>query len=75
MEFHENYPVAKLIPYARNSRTHNDEQVAQIMASIKEFSFTNPILIGADDVIKHDKKNFSSFTVGNIVNFRRKCHG
>ena len=51
MEFQENYPVNKLIPYARNSRTHNDEQVAQIVASIKEFGFTNPILIGADDVI------------------------
>lgn len=51
MEFHENYPVDKLIPYARNSRTHNDEQVAQIVASIKEFGFTNPILIGTDDVI------------------------
>lgn len=51
MEFQENYPVDKLIPYARNSRTHNDEQVEQIVASIKEFGFTNPILIGADDVI------------------------
>lgn len=51
MEFQENYPVDKLIPYARNSRTHNDEQIAQIVASIKEFGFTNPILAGADDVI------------------------
>lgn len=51
MEFQENYPVDKLIPYARNSRTHNEEQIAQIVASIKEFGFTNPILIGADDVI------------------------
>lgn len=51
MEFQENYPVDKLIPYARNSRTHNDEQIAQIVASIKEFGFTNPILVGADDVI------------------------
>lgn len=51
MEFQENYPLAKLIPYARNSRTHNDKQIAQIVASIKEFGFTNPILIGADDVI------------------------
>ena len=51
MEFQENYPVDKLIPYARNSRTHNDEQIAQIVASIKEFGFTNPILIGGDDVI------------------------
>lgn len=51
MEFQQNFPVDKLIPYARNSRTHNDEQVAQIMASIKEFGFTNPILIGSDNVI------------------------
>lgn len=51
MEFQENYPVDKLIPYARNSRTHNDEQIVQIVASIKEFGFTNPILVGADDVI------------------------
>lgn len=51
MEFHANFPVADLIPYARNSRTHNEEQIAQIMASIKEFGFTNPILIGNDNVI------------------------
>jgi ParB-like chromosome segregation protein Spo0J len=38
-------PLDDLIPYARNSRTHSDEQVAQIAASIREFSFTNPILI------------------------------
>jgi len=37
-----------LIPYARNSRTHSDAQVAQIAASIREFGFTNPILIDAE---------------------------
>jgi len=37
--------VADLIPYARNSRTHSDEQIAQIAGSIREFGFTNPILI------------------------------
>ena len=51
MEFHATFPVADLIPYARNSRTHNEEQIAQIMASMKEFGFTNPILIGSDNVI------------------------
>lgn len=51
MQFHATFPVADLIPYARNSRTHNEEQIAQIMASIKEFGFTNPILIGSDNVI------------------------
>lgn len=37
--------VADLIPYANNSRTHSEEQVAQIAASIREFGFTNPLLI------------------------------
>ena len=41
----------KLVPYARNSRTHSDEQVQQIMGSIKEFGFTNPILVDADGLI------------------------
>jgi DNA modification methylase len=36
--------VADLIPYARNARTHSDEQVAQIAASIREFGFTNPVI-------------------------------
>lgn len=38
----------ELIPYARNARTHDDAQVAQIAGSIKEFGFTNPILIDQD---------------------------
>jgi DNA modification methylase len=38
-------PIEALIPYARNSRTHSDEQVAQIAASIREFGFTNPVLV------------------------------
>ncbi len=47
----ERWPTAKLLPYARNARTHSDEQVAQIAASIAEFGFTNPILAGVDGVI------------------------
>lgn len=47
MEFYEHkvMAVADLIPYALNSRTHSDEQVAQIAASIREFGFTNPVLV------------------------------
>jgi len=41
----EHLEIESLIPYARNSRTHSDAQVAQIAASIKEFGFTNPVLI------------------------------
>ena len=40
--------IDALIPYARNSRTHSDGQVAQIAASIKEFGFTNPVLVDSD---------------------------
>src|SRR3569833_394634 len=47
----ERWPLDKLIPYARNARTHSDEQVAQIAASIREFGFVNPILAGSDSVI------------------------
>jgi hypothetical protein len=47
----QQWPVEKLIPYARNARTHSDEQVAQVAASIVEFGWTNPILVGADGVI------------------------
>ena len=45
------WPVERLIPYARNARTHSDEQVAQVAASIAEFGFVNPILVGPDGVI------------------------
>jgi DNA modification methylase len=41
----ERWPIDRLIPYARNSRTHSDPQVAQIAASIAEFGFNNPILV------------------------------
>ena len=40
--------ITNLIPYASNSRTHSDDQVAQIAASIKEFGFNNPILLDGD---------------------------
>lgn len=40
--------VEALIPYAKNSRTHDDAQVAQIAASIKEFGWTNPILVDGE---------------------------
>lgn len=47
----EQIEVEKLIPYAKNSRTHNDAQVAQIASSIREFGFNNPVLIGEDNDI------------------------
>lgn len=41
----EHWPIEKLIPYARNSRTHSPEQIDQIVASIKEWGWTTPILV------------------------------
>lgn len=43
----ETLPIDALVPYARNARTHSPQQVAQIAASIREFGFTNPVLIDA----------------------------
>ena len=44
-------PIVDLIPYARNSRTHSDAQVAQIAASIREFGWTNPVLLDGENGI------------------------
>lgn len=43
--------VSSLIPYARNSRTHSDDQITRLASSIKEFGFTNPILIDGENGI------------------------
>jgi len=43
--------VESLIPYARNARTHSDAQVAQIAGSIREFGFTNPVLVDGENGI------------------------
>lgn len=47
----EHLETHTLVPYAKNSRTHDDAQIAQIAASIKEFGFTNPILIDKENVV------------------------
>ena len=43
--------VEDLIPYVRNSRTHSDAQVAQIAASVREFGWTNPVLVDGENGI------------------------
>jgi DNA modification methylase len=45
----ERWPISRLIPRITNPRTHTAEQVAQVAASMKEFGWTNPILVGADN--------------------------
>ena len=44
-------PVASLIPYARNARTHSESQVALIAGSIREYGFTNPVLVDGENGI------------------------
>ena len=51
MEKIEQVSIELLIPYANNARTHSDAQVAQIAASIREFGFTNPVLVSDDNTI------------------------
>ena len=42
-------PSSALIPFAENARTHSEAQVAQVAASIREFGWTNPILVDGDN--------------------------
>ena len=44
----QQWPIDKLIPYAKNARTHSDDQIAQVAASIKEWGFTTAILVDQD---------------------------
>jgi DNA modification methylase len=44
----ERWKIERLVPYARNARTHSDEQVAQIAASIREWGWTTPVLVDED---------------------------
>jgi len=47
-EHFEKVPIDKLVPYARNARTHSKEQILQLRSSIREFGFINPCLIDKD---------------------------
>ena len=53
----EYWPLDRLIPYARNARTHSPGQVAEIAGSIRAFGFSNPILVGegADIIAGHGR--------------------
>ena len=44
----EQVPVDRLVPYARNARTHSKEQILQLRASLREFGFVNPVIVDKD---------------------------
>ena len=81
----EQRAIEALIPYARNSRTHSDGQVAQIAASIREFGFTNPVLIDKDGGIiaghgrvmaarKLGLKDVPCIALGHLTAAQRKAY-
>jgi len=58
-------PVERLIPYARNARTHSEAQVALIAGSIREFGFTNPVLVdGENGIIAGHGRVLAARTLG-----------
>lgn len=77
--------VDSLIPYARNSRTHSEAQVAQIAASIKEFGFTNPVLTDGENgiIAGHGRvlaaqelgmKDIPVIELGHLTDAQRKAY-
>lgn len=78
-------PINELIPYALNSRTHSDEQVAQIAASIKEFGFNNPVLLDKENGIiaghgrvlaarKLGRKEIPTIELSHLTDTQRKAY-
>lgn len=77
--------IGDLLPYARNSRTHSDAQVAQIAGSIREFGWTNPILVDADGTIiaghgrvmaarKLGEQQVPVITLGHMTDAQRRAY-
>lgn len=77
--------IDDLIPYVNNARTHSDEQVLQIASSIKEFGFTNPILIDEQGGIiaghgrilagkKLDLKEVPTITLAGLTEAQKKAY-
>ena len=52
-------PIAKLVPYVNNARTHSPEQITKLRSSLREFGFINPVIIDRDyGVVGKDTRNF-----------------
>ena len=77
--------IGDLLPYARNSRTHSDAQVAQIASSIREFGWTNPILVDPDGTIiaghgrvmaarKLGEQQVPVITLGHMTDAQRRAY-
>jgi hypothetical protein len=68
--------VESLIPYARNAQTHSDAHVAQIAGSIREFGFTNPVLVdGEKSAHRHRAIAVAAFRSRSAMRDRRRDGG
>jgi ParB-like chromosome segregation protein Spo0J len=67
----ELWPLTRLVPYDKNPRTHSEDQVAKIAASIAEFGFVNPILVDTDDGIIAGHGRLQAATLRSLEMKRR----
>ncbi len=57
-------PVEALVPWARNARTHSEEQIAVLAASIEEFGWTNPVLVNGDEIMAGHGRVLAALKLG-----------
>ena len=60
----ENRPVEALVPWVRNARTHSEEQIATIAASIQEFGWTNPALVDGNNILAGNGRYLAALKLG-----------
>ena len=84
-EFIDQTPVDELVPYENNPRTHSDVQIERLVKSLKEFGFTNPILIDEDNnvIAGHGRlqaaiiaglKTVPTITLGHLTPEQRRAY-
>lgn len=62
--------ISELVPYARNSRTHSDEQITELVGFIQEYGFTNPVLADADGIVAGHGRTLAAqrlYEAGRII--------
>jgi hypothetical protein len=70
----ERWPTERLIPFARNARTHSDAQVSQIASSIREWGWTNPVLVAERKWYDY-RGSRASIGSTQTAHHRRPCNG
>src|ERR1039458_6014214 len=63
----ESWTVDRLTPFVGNARTHSCEQIEQIATSIREFGFVNPLLVGADGIVRSEEHTSELQSLRHLV--------